>query len=80
MDPVKDGDKSRRVAVYEARLQEMTAGLSGSSSREKVQAVETFFWMVEEFKVSLFAQELRAGIKISPKRLDDFASRIDAMI
>ena len=80
VEPMKDGAKARRVAVYETRLQGMTAGLSGSSSREKAQAVETFFWMVEEFRVSLFAQELRAGIKISPKRLDDFASRIDAMI
>jgi ATP-dependent helicase HrpA len=32
--------------------------------------IETFRWMIEEFKVSLFAQELGTAMPISPKRLD----------
>jgi ATP-dependent helicase HrpA len=31
---------------------------------------EAFRWMIEEFKVSLFAQELGTAMPVSPKRLD----------
>ena len=31
---------------------------------------EEFRWLVEEFKVSLFAQELGTAVPISAKRLD----------
>ena len=33
-------------------------------------AVEEFRWMVEEYKVSLFAQELGTAVPVSPQRLD----------
>jgi ATP-dependent helicase HrpA len=32
--------------------------------------IETFRWMIEEFKVSVFAQELGTAMPISPTRLD----------
>jgi ATP-dependent helicase HrpA len=32
--------------------------------------LETFFWMLEELRVSLFAQELKTSMPISPQRLD----------
>jgi ATP-dependent helicase HrpA len=32
--------------------------------------METYRWMVEEFRVSLFAQELKTSMPISGKRLD----------
>jgi ATP-dependent helicase HrpA len=32
--------------------------------------LETFRWMLEELRVSLFAQELKTSIPVSPKRLD----------
>ena len=31
--------------------------------------IEAFRWMVEEFKVSLFAQEVGTAMPVSPKRL-----------
>jgi ATP-dependent helicase HrpA len=33
-------------------------------------------WMIEEYKVSLFAQELKTAVKVSPKRLDTLISQI----
>ncbi|CAN5418709.1 hypothetical protein BH09PLA1_BH09PLA1_23870 [soil metagenome] len=33
-------------------------------------ALETFGWMIEEFRVSLFAQELKTSMPISPQRLE----------
>jgi ATP-dependent helicase HrpA len=41
-----------------------------TSSRAKQRQTESFRWMVEEFKVSLFAQELGTAVPVSPKRLD----------
>jgi len=38
--------------------------------------LETFCWMVEEFKVSLFAQELGTAIPVSPARLDQQLQRV----
>ena len=35
-------------------------------------ALEQFRWMVEELRVSLFAQELRTSVPVSPKRLREF--------
>jgi ATP-dependent helicase HrpA len=39
------------------------------TSAEKKKAIEEFRWMVEEFKVALFAPEVRTAFPISPKRL-----------
>jgi ATP-dependent helicase HrpA len=33
-------------------------------------ALETFRWMLEEYRVSLFAQTLKTAIKVSPQRLE----------
>lgn len=33
--------------------------------------VERYRWMIEEYRVSIFAQELKTVIKVSPERLDD---------
>ena len=41
------------------------------ASAEVARQREIFRWMVEEFKVSLFAQELGTAYPVSPKRLDE---------
>ena len=33
-------------------------------------ALEEYRWMLEELRVSLFAQELKTSIPVSPKRLE----------
>ncbi|MCF8024358.1 MAG: DUF3418 domain-containing protein, partial [Desulfobacteraceae bacterium] len=45
--------------------------------REKI---EEFFWMIEEFKVSLFAQELKTARPVSEKRLNRLYQEIKRMI
>jgi ATP-dependent helicase HrpA len=45
------------------------------SSAEARLEFEKFRWMVEEFKVSLFAQELGTAQPVSPKRLDEQRQR-----
>jgi ATP-dependent helicase HrpA len=58
----------------------MTKDLSVYASQEKRQAVEAYGWMVEEFKVSLFAQELKTPFPVSAKRLEEKRKEIDRMV
>jgi ATP-dependent helicase HrpA len=41
-----------------------------SSSSPTPEAIETFRWLVEEYRVSLFAQELGTAEPVSPVKLD----------
>ena len=79
-DPGKDQQKAAAVETYARQLNRMLEDLSVESSREKADAVEEFFWMIEEYKVSLFAQELKTAVKISPKRLDQKCREINLMV
>jgi ATP-dependent helicase HrpA len=47
-------------------------------SPEKKKLIDEYRWMVEEFKVSLFAPELRTAFPISPKRLAIKIKEIEA--
>ncbi len=80
VDPVRDQKKSREVEIYSAKLSTMLDSLNTDSSKEKADAVEAFYWMIEEYKVSLFAQELKTPLKVSPKRLNAACKEISMMI
>ncbi|MEN6488021.1 MAG: DUF3418 domain-containing protein [Smithella sp.] len=47
---------------------------------EKRNMIEEFFWMIEEYKVSLFAQELKTPYPVSPKKLDQLIRKIENTI
>jgi ATP-dependent helicase HrpA len=74
LNPVKDKERVQQITPYLARLQSLQA--NPPKSAEARQRLEEFRWMVEEFKVSLFAQELGTAFPISPKRLDEHLGRI----
>jgi ATP-dependent helicase HrpA len=42
--------------------------------------VEAFFWMIEEYKVSVFAQEVGTDGPVSVKRLNKLIGEIERMI
>ncbi|MCU0615408.1 MAG: DUF3418 domain-containing protein, partial [Desulfobacterales bacterium] len=62
------------------KLNEMLDSLTSESSGEKRTAIEEFFWLMEEFKVSLFAQELKTVVSVSEKRLSQKILEIERMI
>ena len=68
LNPVKDQERLRRLAPYQDALKNLQT--QPARSREAQRQIESFRWMVEEFKVSLFAQELGTAMPVSPKRLD----------
>jgi ATP-dependent helicase HrpA len=78
-----DLDKDRRKAEASVPFEERLAGwrqaLSDGSSPAKQRLVDDFFWLLEEFKVSLFAQELGTAVPVSAKRLEKLANEIETM-
>jgi len=68
LNPAKDRERSDRLAPWQDALKKLQAQPAGSP--EARRQIEAFRWMVEEFKVSLFAQELGTAMPVSPKRLD----------
>jgi ATP-dependent helicase HrpA len=58
----------------------MKEALSANASDEKRKEMEEFSWMIEEFKVSLFAQELKTPFPISAKRISKKIEKIERML
>ncbi len=79
-NPAKDSKKAGEIEWFEKHLSHLLETLSPSSSTEKVKAVEDFFWMIEEFKISVFAQEVGTRVKVSSGKLKDMLARVSHMI
>jgi ATP-dependent helicase HrpA len=41
--------------------------------------LEELFWMIEEYKVSIFAQELKTAVPVSAKRLEEKFGEVERM-
>jgi ATP-dependent helicase HrpA len=68
LNPAKDQDRARQLAPYLAALKERAA--EPPKTAEARQRLADFRWLVEEYKVSVFAQELGTAVPVSAKRLD----------
>jgi len=75
----KDQVKEKDVRIHTDRLNEFLKGLSPHVSEEKRASIEEYFWLIEEYKVSLFAQELKTAIPVSSKRLNQNSKEIERM-
>ena len=53
--------------------------ISVDCSEEKKKKLEELFWMIEEYKVSLFAQELKTPYPVSPKKLSQLIEAIEKL-
>ena len=78
--PEKDKAKAAQVEEFVEDLRKMKESLGPAASAEKLGAVESFRWMIEEFKVSLFAQELKTRFRVSKKKLDEMRKEIKRMV
>ncbi len=75
----KDRLKAARIAPFEARMEAMVAALTPRCSREKRRAIEEFFWLLEEYRISVFAQEIKTAQPVSAKRLEKQLQTIDTL-
>ncbi|MEO7149068.1 MAG: ATP-dependent RNA helicase HrpA [Rhodanobacteraceae bacterium] len=62
-DPIRDQSRLLQVLPYWREL------LGRQAAGERGEALETLRWLIEEWRVSLFAQELKTAESVSPKRL-----------
>ncbi len=79
MDLEKDRAKAAAVEPYSRQLSRLLQSLAPTSTAAKCRAVEELFWMIEEYKVSVFAQELKTARPVSPKRLAQKIAEIESM-
>jgi ATP-dependent helicase HrpA len=75
----KDREKASEIEKFTKILNELIANLSHEDSEEKRKEIETFFWLIQEYKVSVFAQELKTPFPVSSKRLDKKLKEIGRM-
>ncbi|MDY0133278.1 MAG: ATP-dependent RNA helicase HrpA [Desulforegulaceae bacterium] len=79
-NPSKDSTKNNKVIRFQKKLGILLDELDESSSPEKRKETELFFWDIEEFKISVFAQELKTRYPVSEKKLEKKFSDIAKMI
>jgi ATP-dependent helicase HrpA len=70
----RDMDKSKRVAPYEQRLAGLIQLVKTPAHQNEVKRYRI---LLEEFKVSVYAQELGTAQKASEKRLENLANEIE---
>ncbi len=66
----RDAQKLAEVAPFWRAWLELEAGQQQLPAPDRARSpIGEFRWLIEEFRVSLFAQELRAAVPVSTKRL-----------
>ena len=76
LNPLKDQERARQLVPYREALRRLASAPEHSEAVRRL--IEEYRWMIEEFKVSVFAQELGTAFPISAKRLDQQLERIAA--
>ena len=79
-DLEKDRTRETMLAPFVDHLNRMLRSMDASTSADKRATVEAFFWMIEEYKVSVFAQEVGTDGPVSVKRLNKLINEIERMI
>ena len=74
LNPVKDAEKFQRVQPFAEALRQAIPGASKTTAA--YEAWHRLRWLVEEFKVAVFAPELGTAEKVSPKRLDEAVAEL----
>lgn len=73
-NPSKDMEKARRIQPYHQALKQVLA--IKSPKREIAAKIYQYFWLLEEYRVSIYAQELGTAEPVSPKKLDSLLQEI----
>ena len=69
--PEKDRLKAEQVVPWRIRYEHLKQEVMMRPSMERLSFLDELRWMLEEFKVSLFAPEIKVRFRVSLKRLED---------
>jgi ATP-dependent helicase HrpA len=75
----KDREKAGQTGIYEELSRRLNKSISPQTSKERLKAIENFRWIVEEYKVAVFAQQIKTAFPVSPKRLEEKYKEIERM-
>lgn len=76
VDPARDRKKCLEVEDHLQNLQNARLGVASDDYVSK-QLIEQYRWLIEEWKISIFAQEIKTIQRISPKILNKHWQKID---
>jgi ATP-dependent helicase HrpA len=71
--------KTNKVKTFVVRHRDMVSDVSMHTSDAKKAAIAELGWMIEEYKISVFAQEIKTPSPISAKRLEKKIQEIERM-
>jgi ATP-dependent helicase HrpA len=71
--------KIKEIHSLVDNLKNMIDNLPPYPTEEKLKAIDEYRWMIEEYRVSLFAQELKTPFPVSRKKLDEKLREIERM-
>ena len=72
----RDRARAAGIRPYEEKLASL---LADAATGPRARAIDEYRWMVEEYRVSLFAQGIRTPCAVSPKRLQEKIREIERM-
>lgn len=72
LNPAKDRERAALIEPYARALEELEA----RPNPRAMELARELSWMLEEYRVSVFAQELGTAFPVSPKRLDAHLEKI----
>ncbi|MBN1904438.1 MAG: ATP-dependent RNA helicase HrpA [Deltaproteobacteria bacterium] len=76
----KDALKAKSFDEYENILKQISETISPYASAEKKEGMEQLRWMIEEYRVSVFAPELGTAFPISAKRLKNQIEMVKSIV
>jgi len=77
---IKDKERHLEIEHYNKEYLKIIENLSPAATFEKLDLIDEFLYMLEEYRVSIFAGNIRIPVKVSPKKLDELLSQINLMI
>jgi ATP-dependent helicase HrpA len=80
IDPEKDRKKAELVDPWLAAAEKIAKRMPAKTSPALAAAAAEFRLWVEEYKVSVFAPELKTAFPVSPKRLGETVREIEAFL
>ena len=72
--------RGKEIDELVQRHQELVRNLPSFATEEKRRGIDEFGWMLEEYKISLFAQEIKTAFPVSRKRLNAKLGEIERML
>ena len=76
----KDAQKENEILFFKQALEDEYHKLHEDASLKKKESLRTFFRLIEEYKISVFAPEIKSNVKISGKKLEQVLEEIRSMV